>query len=267
VPLSKEQVLAKAKKALADFKAKTPTTYEEFILHGQNVVRSGFVYYDKLFNKPPGSARGRGVGDCYEIKRAFMACIIFDPMQQFDVAAINALILDLKFFRYPEFTDRFLERMQSETSLVLNHMSQRYDWNGTAEAIKFNKSLAERNARLRQARHGEMHTSGADAAEAIHVDTDTQLSRVRFYKTWLETPAERARRIWEWWRQKMVRFGVQTFPCWAKALRLVALARSSSGACERVFSHLTRLMHILGHNALARNIETRMMKKANRGLY
>ena len=63
--------------------------------------------------------------------------------------------------------------------------------------------------------------------------------RVPEYKKWEDDPAERARRIWLWWRIRV--YEVQEFQFIPLALRLVALVQPSSCGIERVFSQLAKV--------------------------
>ena len=54
---------------------------------------------------------------------------------------------------------------------------------------------------------------------------------------WKQDPAERARRLWEWW---VPRVGESTF--WSEALRLVALVQPPSADVEQLFSQLMLIL-------------------------
>jgi hypothetical protein len=72
--------------------------------------------------------------------------------------------------------------------------------------------------------------------------------RVPEYKKWEDDPAERARRIWLWWRIRV--YEVQEFQFIPLALRLVALVQPSSCGIERVFSQLKLILDACGENVL-----------------
>jgi len=76
---------------------------------------------------------------------------------------------------------------------------------------------------------------------------------------WKQDPAERARRLWEWWVPR-----VGDFSFWSTALRLVALAQPSSADVERLFSQLKLILEQIGVSGLEENYEARTMTRVNR---
>ena len=75
---------------------------------------------------------------------------------------------------------------------------------------------------------------------------------------WKQDPAERARRLWEWW---VPRVGEFTF--WSKALRLVALVQPSSAEVERLFSQLKLILEQISVSGLEECYEGRTMTRVN----
>jgi hypothetical protein len=179
------------------------------------------------------------------------------------LAEIVALIPDLKYFGFKEFDDKFLQQMIAEAPSVHVHLSGNHKWDDCPIAMKYNEKQAAKNKRLLEKRRKDMQGAGT-YFDAVNIDMDEQLSRERFYRNWKDDPAERARRIWRMWRIKILKLTPAAFPCWAKALRLIGLVQPSSAAVERVFSHLKRLVDILGHKCLESNIEVRMLLEANK---
>ena len=174
------------------------------------------------------------------------------------------MIDDLKYFQYNEFTPAFLAQMKEETNLVMKHIHNdtTYDYDWDPESKRFNESLERANARRRQQQQDEANDPvTAEGTRAV------LLSRERHYRTWKDTPSECARRVWLQWSQKLRQIGDRVFPRWTKALRLCALVRVSSAAVERVFSHLKRLIELLGHRCLGSTLETRMRRRMNESIY
>lgn len=225
----------------------------------------------RLFNTRPGTGI---TGDCFNIKMAFHAATIFDPLDGYNIAELGVLIGDLKYFGFPEFNSSFLETMKKEAPLVMIEMTKPFDLDAEPHAKQYNEMLAakqDKAVRKSDAKAGdggaaETETGGGGAETKIgDNDTDTTTSRDVDYMNWQGDPVERGRRVWIWWKTRLfAKIGSRKFPAWALALRLVALVRPSSAAVERVFSHLKRLVDICGHNMLAEVAEARMLTKCNK---
>jgi hypothetical protein len=72
-------------------------------------------------------------------------------------------------------------------------------------------------------------------------------------------PAERARRIWLWWR--IPTWDSQEFQFIPLALRLVALVQPSSGGIERVFSQLKLILDACGDSVLESTLQCRLFER------
>jgi hypothetical protein len=79
---------------------------------------------------------------------------------------------------------------------------------------------------------------------------------------WKDDLIELARRIWEWWRDR-----VTLFKFWSLALRLVVLVQPSSAVMERYFSQLKRTLETIGYSALEKTVTARMLARENHGLF
>jgi hypothetical protein len=79
---------------------------------------------------------------------------------------------------------------------------------------------------------------------------------------WKCDPGERARRIYEWWKVRLIA-NPAGFHFFLEALRRLVLTQVSSAAVERVFSLLKRIVDSCGHNILEDGLEARMMVKCN----
>lgn len=93
--------------------------------------------------------------------------------------------------------------------------------------------------------------------------TATRYSREVAFHDWKSDPMETARRIWEWWRMRLV--GSTKFVFWAKAVRLVVLVQPSSAAAERVFSQLKLVVDAIGHSELEETLVLRLLRVCNGG--
>ena len=129
----------------------------------------------------------------------------------------------------PEPTTTSMQR--SELSLLLDHSRRPFDWSAVPGAADFDSAELRADA-------------GADVAVA-----------------WTQNPGEKARRIWEWWRARLVKNDVFTF--FKLAIRLVVLVQASSAAVERANSRLKRIFDVLGENAPTDLIEYRLFRALN----
>jgi hypothetical protein len=74
-----------------------------------------------------------------------------------------------------------------------------------------------------------------------------------------------ARHVYEWWTTAMLERS-DTVPCCFKAVRIIALAQTSSAAVERVFSQLTFFRRAVGDDTLRQMMELRALIRCNSGL-
>ena len=94
------------------------------------------------------------------------------------------------------------------------------------------------------------------------VGDDQDDPRAVVFKDWKDDLIELARRIWEWWRDR-----VDLFKFWPHALRLVVLVQPSSAVMERIFSQLKRTLETIGYSALEKTVTARMFVRENHGLF
>ena len=202
-----------------------PTTVEHFSSMAFECVQGAFDYFDHLYLKPH--------GDMYRLNIAFRGARVFNPIfvKELDVNANSLSIDDLAYFGIQKFTGQFLEGMKSELSLLLDHSRRPFDWSAVPGAADFDSAVLRADA-------------GADVAVA-----------------WTQNPGEKARRIWEWWRARLVKNDVFTF--FKLAIRLVVLVQASSAAVERANSRLKRIFDVLGENASADLIAYRQFRALN----
>ena len=78
---------------------------------------------------------------------------------------------------------------------------------------------------------------------------------------WKKDPGERAHRIWEWWKLRMIDNPDFTFI--RNCIRRVVLAQLSSCSVERVFSQLTQIQNTVGNNLFQEMINNYMYLRCN----
>ena len=92
-----------------------------------------------------------------------------------------------------------MTRLKAELPDLKKHMNMAYDWDMVEGAVEYNVDLARKNS----------PRQGNDP------------SRVPRVETWKDDVAERARRIWLWWRERSrAKLALPTF---VEAVRLVVL--------------------------------------------
>ena len=74
-------------------------------------------------------------------------------------------------------------------------------------------------------------------------------------------PGEKANRIWEWWRSRLL--GSKEFPAFKPATQLVVLPHISSCYIERVSLHLKIIRDTCQENLYADMIEIRIFMHCN----
>ena len=141
-------------------------------------------------------------------------------------------------------------------------MLQAYNWDEDHKSVLFDAKLKHKNSL--QMKHAAQLQNAGGERDAIDIENDERLTHERHYKTWKDDSGERARRMWLWWQSKIVALGTRKFPCFCKAVSIVALIRPSSAQVERVFSHLKRLVDLLGYSCLEETVQTRLQRAFNK---
>ena len=221
--------------ALSVFSANLKS-HADFMALGISCVTPAFNYYKKIFNTEG--------GDSFAMKCALraMTMTVFNPLKlrNISISTAELLIDDLSFLEFPEFTDEFFEGMKKELPSIRDEARKQFNWDAVPGAEDYNNSQ-ERDV---------------DPPDPRGVST-----REVHFRTWQDDIGEKGRRIWEWWKVRMV--GSSKWPRWSLALRLCVLVQPSSAAIERVFSQLKLIVDAIGTNELEETLEYRMFKRVN----
>lgn len=256
-------------------------TKEEFVELGHAVVKPGYDYYNRLYN-----AVG---GELFLLKQAYRGASVFDilKLKSMSVETASLLVDDLAKFDFDEFTGEFLEGLKKELPEVIRHANLDFDFSkvdGAAEydaclarKLKAKAAKAAKTAKVAQAAGGDggggssslaagsssSSSSAADDDDVVFAATETA-KRVIDAEKWEDDPAEKARRIWEWWKTRVK--GVKFFVFWPTALRLVVLVQPSSAFVERVFSQIKLILEQIGVSSLEETVEARTLVRCNTGI-
>jgi len=170
-------------------------------------------------------------------------------------------------FNFPEFTGDFRAHLKAELPLLLQHARRDFNWSAVPGAAEYDATLAHRlklketkaaAAAAAAASSSSSSSSAPSAAAAAASGVALKRTEEEVFE-WKQDPAERARRLWEWWVPR-----VCDFSFWSTALRLVALAQPSSADVERLFSQLKLILEQIGVSGLEENYEARTMTRVNR---
>mmetsp|Transcript_64886 Transcript_64886/g.121646 ORF Transcript_64886/g.121646 Transcript_64886/m.121646 type:complete len:245 (+) Transcript_64886:235-969(+) len=216
-------------------------TKDDFLEMGRLGLQPGFDYYTALYNTVG--------GELFLLKRAYQGATVFNPLKLKDLSptAASLLIGLLANFGFEEFTPEFLNGMVEELPEVMRQANAHFDWAGVEGAAEYDKALA---AKLKRAAEVSRGASSALPAAAVQ---DRESLVAASIKDWKDDKIEVARRIWEWWRARVV--GVSVFKFWPLALRLVALVQPSSAKMERIFSQLKLTLDAVGYKCLEKTVE------------
>lgn len=226
-----------AKKKKAAMLSRVPVTKAGFEALGRACIQPGFTYYQDHFNEEGGRL--------YRLKLGFRAAEVFDPIKlpEMTVSCANLLIDDLVYFDFPEFTTDFLDGMKKEFLQIRGEALKPFNWDDVPGAKEYEASMKRKRDSLTR--------------------TATRYSREVAFRDWKSDPMETARRIWEWWRMRLV--GSTKFVFWRTAVRLVVLVQPSSAAAERVFSQLKLIVDAIGHSELEETLVLRLLRVCNGG--
>ena len=237
----KQKFLEARQRDFDEWKASVgPVTKDEFVQHGNDIVKPGYRYFQNLFINPEGKLRN--------LFLAYRGARLFDPMFLSTITITAACMLadDLLRFGFPELTATFMRGFKLEIRKMREQALEPFAWDELPGAAKYDSDLRNELAAL-------------DAANADPHDGTREPPPPR---TWREDPNERARRIWMWWKIRV--YEVEDYQCANIALRLVALAQPSSCSLERDFSQLKLIVETCGQ-MLQSTLESRMCERCNNG--
>ena len=196
-----------------------PLSEAEFEAYGRAVVQPGYDYFTKLFCLPN--------GEMWAAKMAYRGATVFDALKlrTMDVTTASLLVDNLVHFNFPEFTGDFRAHLKAELPLLLQHARKDFNWSAVPGAAEYDATLAHRlklketkAAAAAAASSSSSSSSAPSAAVAAASGVASERTEEEVFE-WKQDPAERARRLWEWWVPR-----VGDFSFWSTALRLVALA-------------------------------------------
>ena len=266
-------------------------TEEDLMAHAIKCVKTAIDKYTKLFRDDAHLCR---------VRRACRACKLFDVLflleTQPSLDTLYRMVDELPQLGLKEFTPAFIAELKTEIPALLNLVQgMQYNFEGE-DAVKEEERYVERtkmklrrsrqratlinidNA-LRQQQNADADLGGDDGAEDGAMVNDIEqalddaaeevegeIDEGNFRRmNWKKDVGERARRVYEWWTTAMLERG-DTVPCCFKAVRIIALAQTSSAAVERVFSQLTFIRRAVGDNTLRQMMELRALIRCNSGL-
>lgn len=238
-----------------------PLTAAEFEAFGRAAVQPGYDYHTKIY-------RTVG-GQMYPFRQALRTAIVFDPLKLKVMSRLTAELLvdDLQYFDFPEFTLAFFDNLKAELPKLLEHAQKPFDWGAVPGAAEYDAALErERKRKAAVAAAGAAAAKGTSSSSSAPVEPEESVAASERtkeeIKNWQQDPAEKARRIWEWWVVR-VNGEAPAFVYWPVALRLVALVQPSSADVKRLFSQLKLILEQIGVSGLEEGIETRLMVCVN----
>ena len=197
------------------------------------------------------------------------------------------LIDDLALFQFPDFTPEFLDNLKKELPALKQQAEKDFDWSAVPGAKEYDDRLARKlKAKASKAKaaagggDGDGGSSSLAAAsssssvadnggddEENEEDEEAEELAGKAKKSfreddavsWETSPAEKARRIFEWWKIR-----VSVFKYWPTALRLVVLVQPSSAFVERAFSQIKLIIEQVGESGLEETLEARALVRCNK---
>ena len=182
-------------------------------------------------------------GDNFRIRKAALACKLFDPLylkgKEDELHTLFYLADQLSNFGYSEFDDDFIKLLKGEIPTAVQHANAIFNWNEIDTTKQFKTRMQRRIKR---------HDLSIE-------DVDD----------WQSDPGERAWKIWEWWRVRLLSEKME-LSAFRTALRLVVLSQTSSCSVERVFSRLKMIRDTCGDSCYEDMAEVRVMLQCNGNL-
>jgi hypothetical protein len=207
-----------------------------------------------------------------------------NPFEQGDMASETAELLvdDFTLFQFPDFTPEFLENFTKELPSLKQQAEKDFDWSAVPGATEYDARLARKlKAKSSNAKApagggdggGGSSSLAAASSLSLMADNDEEeegeveefagSAKKSFREddavSWEKSPAEKARRIFEWWKIR-----VPVFKYWPTALRLIVLVQPSSAFVERAFSQIKLIIQQIGVSGLEETLEARALVHCNK---
>jgi hypothetical protein len=219
-------------------------------------VQPGYDYFVKLFLAPDGEVRGHYM--------AYRAATAFDALKLRVMTEATAfLLIDLfAHFNFPQFTPDFTTNLKAEVPQLLLHARKDFNWSAVDGAAEYDAALVSKR-KLKETKAAAAAAPTAASSSSAPPPPPSEITEAQERTEeglfdWKQDPAERARRLWEWWVPRLGEFAF-----WLKALTLVTLVQPSSADVERLFSQLKLILEQIGVSGLEENYEGRTMTRVN----
>jgi hypothetical protein len=148
-------------------------------------------------------------------------------------------------------------RMGTSFTQAINHAKANYNWDEAPGSKEYNDQLLRSKAARERRKARAAALRKANREKEPPPPTPTRVERPR---DWHDDPGEKGRRIWEWWRSRLLD-EICPFVYFKEAVRLVVLVQTSSASIERVFSQVKRILASVGENILEDNLELRLLRR------
>jgi len=225
-----EKVEEIERKNMEALKAKFPhRTVEELVEYGKRLTRPAIDYFKKHWTKEDGAL--------YHVQMSARACQFLDPLQlrELSIDELELLVDELRHFKFKEFTPAFLVGVKIELKRAKEEALKEFDFESMPRSRRYETRL-DRAIKRRK----------------LQDDHDFD---------WKKDPGERAHKIWEWWKLRMI--DNPDFSHIRKCIRLVVLAQLSSCSVERIFSQMQQIRDAVGDNLFSEMAKNYMYLRCN----
>ena len=203
---------------------------EELVAYGKQIVQPAIDYFKKHFIHED--------GDLYHVFKAARACQFLDPLilKELPIGELELLVDDLSYFQFDAFTPAFIAGVKEELKRAKEEANKEFDFDESIPRTRRYETRLDRAIKRRK------------------LQPDHAFD-------WKKDPGERASRIWEWWKLRMIKN--PDFEHIRKCIRLVVLAQMSSCSVERVFSQLNQIRNTVGDNLFKEMLNNYMYLRCN----
>ena len=131
-----------AEAKVSKWKLKFPRrTRQELIDYGKSIGKPAYDYYNKQFQDEG--------GDLVELRKRGLACKLFDPfflkVKEGDVERLKGIASGLIHFEYKEFDNDFVEGLEREIPLAVEHANREFDWSTIEESKEYKTRTDRKN--------------------------------------------------------------------------------------------------------------------------